>query len=90
MAHSKWAKTLDALQQPKAGSHDPEPPPTRAESGSVRRRSKRSDPAWRPYTLMLKSATHKEASILLKRMDSGHDLSDIAQDLFAQWVQEHS
>jgi hypothetical protein len=90
MADSKWNKTLDALKQPKTGNQAKELQRLQAEPSRIRPRSKRSDPAWRPYTLMLKSETHKEASIILKRMDTGQDLSDLAQELFEQWVKEHS
>jgi len=67
---------------------------TAAESENIagkrlKSRSKRGDPAWKPYTLMLKSGTHKEAAIILRRMDSGKDMSDLAQELFEQWVSEH-
>jgi hypothetical protein len=90
---SKYSKTLNALkqtQQPPGQLDAPErasatPPPVR-----VRPRSKRSDPAWRPYTLMLRSETHTKAGIILKQMDTGEDLSDLAQELFDQWVKTHS
>jgi hypothetical protein len=96
---SKYGKALDALKQ------NQQPAPTgklkqatveqRTETKQtvlerVRPRSKRSDPAWRPYTLMLKRETHTEAGIILKRMDTGQDLSDLAQELFEQWVKAHS
>lgn len=89
MVESKWNKTLDALKQTQAGSQGNTPPRTAAEPIRIRPRSKRSDPAWRPYTLMLKSETHKEAGIILKRMDTGQDLSDLAQELFEKWVSAH-
>ena len=90
MADSKWNRTLEALKQTQAGSHGNETQRVQAEPIRIRPRSKRSDPAWRPYTLMLKSETHKEAGIILKRMDTGQDLSDLAQELFEKWVKEHS
>jgi hypothetical protein len=85
---SKYGKALDALKQSPAGLRDD--PQRAAAPVRVKPRSKRSDPAWRPYTLMLKSETHTEASIILKRMDTGQDLSDLAQELFEQWVKAHS
>jgi hypothetical protein len=56
----------------------------------VKLQSKRADPAWKPYTLMLKIKTHAEADIILRRMDTRKDLSDLAQELFEQWVSAHS
>jgi len=85
---SKYGKALDALKHNPTGKKQPlqaSVVPVR-----VKPRSKRSDPAWRPYTLMLKIQTHTEAGIILKRMDTGQDLSDLAQELFDQWVQAHS
>jgi hypothetical protein len=89
MADSKWTKTLSALQQTQASSPAHELQRTAAEPVRVRPRSKHSDRAWRTYTLMLKSETHTEAAIILKRLDTGQDLSDLAQELFEKWVEGH-
>ena len=87
---SKYSKTLDALKQ-RPGQSDG---PLRANVAPVparfKPRSKRSDPAWRAYTLMLKSETHTKAGIILKQMDTGQDLSDLAKELFEEWVKAHS
>ena len=77
------------LQQTQASSPAHEPQRTVAEPVRVRPRSMHSDPAWRAYTLMLKSETHTEAAIILRRLDNGQDLSDLAQELFENWVEEH-
>jgi hypothetical protein len=89
---SKYSKTLDALKQSQPQLPAPLNKPQHATDAPVRvkPRSKRSDPAWRPYTLMLKSETHTKAGIILKQMDTGQDLSDLAQDLFERWVKDHS
>jgi hypothetical protein len=87
---SKWDKTLDALKHTRPAGQTDAPLPANAAPVRVRPRSKRSDPAWRPYTLMLKIETHTEASIILKRLDTGQDLSDLAQELFEEWVRKHS
>lgn len=84
---SKYGKALDALKQSPGQRDDPQ---RTVGPARVKPRSKRSDPAWRPYTLMLKSETHTEAGIILKRMDTGQDLSDLAQELFEHWVKLHS
>jgi hypothetical protein len=92
---SKYGKALDALKHTQAGSAKHALVERVSETKQivlerVRPRSKRSDPAWRPYTLMLKTETHTEAGIILKRMDTGQDLSDLAQELFDAWVKAHS
>ena len=40
--------------------------------------SKSKDPAWKPFTLLLKKETHAEASYLLKKLDTGEDMSELA------------
>jgi hypothetical protein len=47
---------------------------------------KRSDPAWRQHTVMLKRETHIEASDILRRQESGPDISELLQSLLEQWV----
>lgn len=47
---------------------------------------KRSDPAWRQHTVMLKRETHIEASDILRRQDDGQDISELLQSLLEQWV----
>jgi hypothetical protein len=89
LANSKWTKTRSALQQTQASSPVHEPQSTAAEPVRVRPRSKHSGRAWRAYTLMLKSETHTEAVIILKCLDNGQDLSDLAQEFFEKWVERH-
>jgi hypothetical protein len=47
---------------------------------------KRSDPAWRQHTVMLKRQTHIEASDILRRREDGQDISELLQSLLEQWV----
>jgi hypothetical protein len=86
---SKYSKTLDALKQPPPGQSDARKGASTS-SVRVKPKSKRSDPAWGAYTLMLKRETHIKAIIILKQMDTGQDLSDLTQELFEQWIQAHS
>ncbi len=74
-------KTLSALQQTQASS------PAQSHSAPP--------PSWSEYghaasTLMLKSETYTEAAIILKRLDNGQDLSDLAQELFEKWVEGYT
>jgi hypothetical protein len=45
---------------------------------------KRSDPAWRQHTVMLKRETHIEASDILRRQEDGQDVSELLQSLLEQ------
>ncbi|MGH8161864.1 MAG: hypothetical protein ACRESR_06955 [Gammaproteobacteria bacterium] len=50
---------------------------------------KRSDPAWKQFSVLLKKQTQREAVIILRSgqaEDGGRDLSDLLQELLEQWV----
>lgn len=64
---------------------------TQVEPEARRRRTgKRSDPAFRPTTFFVRKETQRKASRLLEDQESGKDLSDLVEELLAQWVIEHS
>jgi hypothetical protein len=47
---------------------------------------KRSDPAWKQYSVLLKKESHTQASVLLRQKYEGIDISDLMQALLAQWL----
>jgi hypothetical protein len=47
---------------------------------------KRSDPAWKPYTVLIRKETHKGVSRRLQDMDVGQDLSELVDELLAEWL----
>jgi hypothetical protein len=47
---------------------------------------KRSDPAWKQYSLLLKKETQRKAAALLRDQDEGLDLSVLVQNLLENWV----
>jgi len=47
---------------------------------------KRSDPAWKQYSVLLKKESHKQASLLLRQKYEGIDISDLMQALLEQWL----
>jgi hypothetical protein len=51
---------------------------------------KSSDPEWGKFTIMLKKETQKRASRLAEDMNPPRDLSDVAQDLLARWIEEQA
>lgn len=89
---SKFANLFDdRLKNP------PTAPPGRSKAAPVvetkaagRAPGKRSDPEFKPYTILLKKQTHKQANRLLEDMDSGRDLSDLMQELLAAWVEKQA
>jgi hypothetical protein len=56
--------------------------------GRGRPAGKRSDPAYEPTTLLLRKATKKTAFRLLEDTAAGLDLSDLAEQLIADWVRQ--
>jgi hypothetical protein len=58
--------------------------------GRGRRTGKRSDPAFRATTFFVRKETKRRASRLLEDQETGKDLSDLIEELLAQWVVEHS
>lgn len=61
-----------------------------AEAKGRRRTGKRSDPAYRATTFFVRKETKRKASRLLEDQETGKDLSDLIEELLAQWVVEHS
>jgi hypothetical protein len=50
------------------------------------RNGKRSDPAWKPYTVLIRKETHKGVSRRLQDMDDGQDLSELVDELLTEWL----
>lgn len=51
-----------------------------------RPRGKRSDPAWKQFSVLLKKETQREAAKILRDKDEGQDLSALIQDLLVSWI----
>jgi hypothetical protein len=93
---SKFAGALARLknQTPEPLSDGPaiqEPPMLlSADEAAARRRGrpagKRSDPAWKSYTVLIRKETHKSVSRRLQDMDVGQDLSELVDELLAEWL----
>ena len=47
---------------------------------------KRSNPAYKQFSVLLKKETQMEVSHTLDRSGSGHDVSDLVQQLLEQWL----
>jgi hypothetical protein len=88
---SKFSGLLPAKKSTAEAAVPPAPPGTAVVSStaSPRATSKSKDPAWKPFTLILKKETHAEASYLLKKLDTGEDMSELAQRLFEDWIKAH-
>jgi hypothetical protein len=49
---------------------------------------KRSDPAWKQFSVLLKRETQREAAAILKAKDKGQDLSGLVQSLLERWIKQ--
>jgi hypothetical protein len=100
---SKFAGALGRLKQPREASHAKSQPesaeraaapaaiaPAPESGGRGRRAGKRSDPAFRPTTFFVRKETQRKAARLLEDQDAGKDLSDLVEELLANWISEHS
>jgi hypothetical protein len=47
---------------------------------------KRSDPAWKQFSVLLKRETQREAANILRASDDGLDLSGLVQNLLEGWI----
>ena len=47
---------------------------------------KRSDPAWKQFSVLLKKETQREAANILRTKDDGLDLSGLVQNLLENWI----
>ncbi len=91
---SKFSGVLAKLKQrPTEAQSIAQPEPPR-ESESVRGRGrppgKRSDPDYQPTTVLLRKHTKRTATRLLEDTNSAHDLSDLIEQLLAEWIQKHA
>jgi hypothetical protein len=74
-------------QAPVLPTHSPGTAPVR---GRGRPPGKRSDPDYQPTTVLLRKQTKKTAVRLLEDINAGQDLSDLIEQLLAEWIQKQT
>lgn len=57
-------------------------------TGKGRAPGKRSDPAWKQHTVMLRKENHLAALDILRRQEDGPDISELLDSLLEQWVKK--
>jgi len=92
---SKFSGALAKLKQrsasPSTATQSDRPPREAASSrGKGRPPGKRSDPDYQPTTVLLRKQTKKTASRLLEDADTGQDLSELIEQLLAEWIRQQS
>lgn len=97
MAESKYDRLFQRAEPaPAAPSSEQSPPaPPRRQREALplagrapvgRPPGKRSDPAWKQFSVLLKKETQREATSLLRAKEEGLDLSTLVQRLLENWV----
>ena len=97
MAESKFdrlfQRTQPATASPAPQQSPPAPSRPRREAPPLAGRApvgrppgKRSDPAWKQFSILLKKETQREAINLLRDKEEGLDLSGLVQKLLENWV----
>jgi hypothetical protein len=64
--------------------------PAPAEKPQGRPPGKRSDPAWKQFSVLLKKETQREAANILRGKDKGLDLSGLVQNLLEGWIKRQN
>ena len=47
---------------------------------------KRSDPNWKPRTILMRTKTHRRVAGVLLERDDGPDLSELVDELLTEWL----
>jgi hypothetical protein len=87
MAESKFAGLFQhsLAEEPDAGERtEQRATPTKALG---RPPGKRSDPAYKQYSVLLKRQTHRQVTTLLREQEDSPDVSELLQQLLEQWLE---
>ena len=93
MAETK-SKFAGLFQKEAEPENPPELQPSRIERTPATARpigrppGKRSDPAWKQYSVLLRRETQRQAAAILRDRDDGQDLSGLVQKLLETWVKK--
>ena len=86
MAESKFAKMFET------GTAEEQAAPERIEKTVLPNKTfgrppgKRSDPAYKQFSVLLKQQTQRQAADILRNQENGQDLSELMQTLLEQWI----
>jgi hypothetical protein len=93
MADSKFDRLFQnaepeppAAAPAKAPRRRAEPQPLPSVRPLGRPPGKRSDPAWKQFSVLLKRDTQREAAAILRSREEGPDLSGLVQNLLENWI----
>jgi hypothetical protein len=81
-----------AMTEP-ARPANPAPQPAMAVpagQGRGRPPGKRSDPDWKPRTILMRTKTHRRVSGILLERDDGPDLSELIDEVLTSWISKQA
>jgi hypothetical protein len=90
------ATSTEPAQEPPPQRPPQEPPPARGEKPPRTPRplgrppGKRSDPAWKQFSVLLRKETQREAANILRAKEGGQDLSGLVQNLLDAWIKRQN
>lgn len=61
-----------------------------APSSFGRKPGKRSNPEFKQFSVLLRKASQREATDILRRRDDGTDFGDLLQSLLEEWLQREA
>jgi hypothetical protein len=64
------------------------PSPVAASRPQGRPPGKRSDPEWKPRTILMRTKIHRRVSRVLLDLDDGPDLSELIDELLNEWLKK--
>ena len=84
---SKYAQTIASIRQQAAAQPDaPAPASAAPVRGKGRPPGKRSDPAFKQYSVLLRKHTHRAVDRILRDQEDGPDISELIQQLLEEWL----
>ena len=88
MAESKFAGIFQHGLAEESHAAEPTEKPAAALKAPGRPPGKRSDPAYKQYSVLLKKHTHRQVTTILRDQEGGSDVSELLQQLLEQWLEQ--
>jgi hypothetical protein len=92
LANIRKRAEVDAESDAQSAAFVQPPPstPVQTDRGRGRPPGKRSDPEWKPRTILMRTKTHRRAAGLLLNQDNGPDLSELVDQLLSEWLDKQA
>jgi len=88
MAESKFAGIFQQSLEGETRAAERAEKPVAALKAPGRPPGKRSDPAFKQYSVLLKKQTHRQVTTILRDQEGGPDVSELLQQLLEQWLEQ--